>query len=65
MARFTDKEYFARRAAEEIRHGELATSAKAAAAHFEMALRYAMVAAESPDNSVSMRVGGNERQLMA
>jgi hypothetical protein len=49
MVKSIDRDYFARRALEEIERGERAASATVAAIHYDMALRYSNLAADAPD----------------
>jgi len=48
MVKSIDRDYFARRAREEIERGEQAANAAIAAIHYDMALRYSNLAAQAP-----------------
>ena len=66
MLRSIDKVYFARRAVEEIERGEQAANAALAAIHYEMALRYSMLASEVPSRQPKLRlIHGGAGQLAA
>ena len=56
--------YFAQRFAEEMTCGDEAASATAAAIHYELAHRYAMIVKTSPKApNLMLVVGGNDRSM--
>jgi len=66
MLQSIDKVYFARRAVDEIERGEQAANAALAAIHYEMALRYSMLAAEVPSRRPKLTlIHGDVSQLAA
>ncbi len=66
MVKSIDRDYFARRALEEIERGEQAASAAIAAIHYDMALRYSNLAADEPAASPALTlIHGAKGQLMA